>query len=284
MSNFLIGFNNKVDTATLSAGSWVASLPLNNLKDYRTAKKARTTDATAANTQLRFALVDLMYIGVVGLISTNASADATYRLKLFSDAGFTTVVYDSGTLSLYPTGSLPPGARFWGSPELWSGKPTNEELNRWQRNVIHTLSASTLAKYGEIQITDTGNAAGYFEAGRLFVGKIWQPLRNPSEAHFQLASRTAVTHASDGTPYFKVERPDFSMPFALKNLNLDEAMLILDIQALADVHGEILVMWDPSEIAYWFRRQVFGRLKQLDPVEHPHYATYAASFQVEGQL
>lgn len=274
MSNFLLAYDNQADGATLTAGSWSASLPLANLKSYVLAKKARSADALAASTKLRFALTGAYSIGAVGLVATNASLAATYRLQLFSDSGFSVQVYDSGTVDVYPTGSL--GA----------GKPTLAEARRWQQNIFHILSAATSAQYGELQITDTANADGYFEAGRLFVGTTFQPTRNPAygRAALRLTSRTSVVEAEDGTPYFTTRNPRFSIPFALEWLTEAEAMVLLDMQALVDVHGEVLAMWDPGDIEYAYKRQVFGRLAQLDPIEHPLFATYATAFQVEGVL
>lgn len=274
MSNFLLAYDNQADGATLSAGSWNASLPLDNLKNYVTSKKARSTNALAASTKLRFALAAAVDIGAVGLVATNASLAATYRLQLFSDSGFTVQIYDSGTVDVYPTGSL--GA----------GKPTLAEAQRWQQNIFHILSASTSARYGELQITDTANTDGYFEAGRLFVGLKFQPTRNAAygRAALRLTSRTGMVEAEDGTPYFNTRRPRFSIPFSLDWLTEAEAMVLLDMQALVDVHGEVLAMWDPGDIEYAYKRQVFGRLAQLDPIEHPLFATYATAFQVEGVL
>jgi len=286
VGNFLLCYGNKADGATLTGGGWSGTYVRDNLKDYRVAKKARTSDATAANTKLRFALATAAHIGAVGLIAVNATVDATYRLKLFSDSGFTTTVYDSGDVTLYPAGTIPQGQIPWGAPNWWTAQPLPEEIARFQRNLVHVLSDAMYGQYGEIQITDTGNPAGYLEAGRLVVAQAWQPEFNPryGDAALQLTSRSDVERAADGTPYYTARRADFCIPFALNFLSEDEGMRMLDMQALVDRHGEVMVMWDPENVAHAFRRQVFGRLKALDPVEHPNFATYATAFQVEGTL
>jgi hypothetical protein len=71
---------------------------------------------------------------------------------------------------------------------------------------------------------------------------------------------------------------------AFKWLTENEAMRLLDLQVNMGISGEVLAIWNPDEVAYWWRRQIFGRLKELNPIEHPLYATYAAAFQVEGGL
>lgn len=284
MANFLLAYGNQADDATLTAGSWNASYPLDNLKDYRVAKKARTADALAASTKLRFALASSAYIGAVSLIATNASTAATYQVKLFSDSGFTTTVYDSGSVTLYPAGTIPESQIPAGAPNSGTAKPTAEEIARFQRNINHILSTAMYAQYGEIAITDTTNSAGYIEAGRLFVGSVFRPAENPDhgKASIRVTPRTEIVRARDGTPYFNVQKADLCVPFALDWLTKDEAMKVLDIMVQQDLHGECLVIWDDDDDEYAFRRQVFGHLKQLDPIEHPQYSIYSTAFQVEG--
>jgi hypothetical protein len=286
MSNFAVIFDNQADTSILTLGSWAAAYPQSNLKDYRLGKKARTTDAASANTKLRFALASPCYVGAVALLATNLSVDATYQLLLYSDSGFTTQVYDSGVVTLYPAGTIPYGAIPWGAPNWWTAKPLPAEITRFQRNLAHVLSNAMYAQYGELRIFDTANSAGYIEAGRLMVGQSFIPARNVTRdsVALQLTSRTTRVDARDGTPYFDTLKPSFSMPFAFNWLTEDEGLRALDLQVIADTHGEVIVIWDHEEEAYAFRRQVFGRLARLDPVRHPHVATYAVAFQVEGVL
>lgn len=284
MSNFLLAYDNQADAAALSIGLWNASFPRSNLKDYRVGKKARTVDASTDSTKVRFALASPAYIGVVGLMAVNASPDAQYRMLLYADAAFTVVTYDSGVIDAYPNGTMPFGYIPFGAAGWWDGTPTLSELSRFQRNLVHVLRTFQVAQYGEIQVIDPANPDGFFEAGRLFVASPFQPERSPEygSASLQLITRTERSDARDGTPYFNTRKPTFTLPFALEWLTKNEGFRALDIQALADVYGEVLVLWDPGDIAFAFRRQVFGRLKQLDPIQFPRFATLATAFQVEG--
>lgn len=286
MANFTIAYDNQADSATLTGGSWNASFPLNNLKDYVVSKKARTTNAVDGSAVVKASLAANYYLECAGLMAHNLSTSATYRVRVFSDSGFTVQTYDSGTLSLYPTGSLPEVAIPSGSSNSGTAKPTATDTARFQKNLYHFLSPALQARYIQIEVFDSTNAAGYLEFGRLFLGRAFTSMRNPAygRAASRLTSRTDVVEAEDGTPYFNTRRARMSIPFALEWLTEDEAMRVLDMQALLDVHGEALVVWNHADVAYWFRRQVFGRLNALDPIEHPLYATYATAFQVEGVL
>lgn len=284
MSNFLLAYGNQADAATLSTGLWNASFPQANLTDYRVSKKARTVDAAPDSTKVRFALASPAFIGVMGLMATNASPGAQYRMLLYSDETFAVATYDSGVVDLYPIGTMPFGYIPFGAPGWWGGIPQADELSRFQRNMTHVLGNFQVAQYGEIQVIDPANPDGFFQAGRLFVGTAFQPQISPEygSASLQLITRTERGEARDGTPYFNTRKPSFTLPFALQWLTKNEGFRALDIQALVDIFGEVFVMWDPGDITFAFRRQVFGRLKQLDPVQFPRFATLATAFQVEG--
>lgn len=287
MSSLLLGYDNQVDGATLTGGSWNSSTYARSmLQDYRLSRPARTLDALATSTKVRFALAAPAYVGLVGLMATNATVEATYRLKLFSDSGFTTSVYDSGTVDLYPMGTIPFGDIPWGAPNWWTGRPLAAEIARFQRNIVHPLSVAQYAQYGELAVTDTSNPDSYLQAGRLFVGQAFRPTYGlqAGKAAISLSPRTTIQRARDGTPYFQEERADLSVAFSLDALTDSEAMRALDLQALADLHGEVYVAWDTSRPAYAFRRQVFGRLARLNPIEHPSFALRSAAFQVEGLI
>lgn len=287
MGQVCIGFDNQADGVTFeSFGSWASTLPLPNLSSYKLLKKARTSDDATASTKFRFRLPAAAEIGILALAATNASVAAQYRWQVFSDSGYSVQTYDSGTLDLYPTGSMPAAAIHPSASNYATTKPLEADVARFQRNIVHVLSTAQYQRYVQFELTDTSNPDNYFEAGRLFVGKAFRPTNDPEFGDFayKLTSRTTVNRARDGTPYFVEQRADMCLPFALNYLSEDEAMKLLDLQAIVDVHGEVLFLWDPSEVAYAFRRQVFGRLKQLDPIEHPMYAQYATAFQIEGQL
>jgi hypothetical protein len=287
MSNFTLLFDSQADDATLTTGSWTTVRPLDNLKDYRLSKKARSSNLLVASTKFRFALASSAYIQAVGLMATNLSPTATWKLVVYDDATFTTWNYDSGPLSHCAAGSMPNSQIPTGAPNAGTGQPTHAELLRFQNNAVHMLgSNSRYGQYCGIEITDTSNTHGYVEVGRLFVGQAFTPTKNTGygEVELALATRSDFMRARDGTPYFTTQRPDFSIPFGLSWLTKDEAMRALDIQRIADITGEVGVVWDSADVEYWWRRQVFGNLKNLDPIKHPRYATYAAAFQVEGTL
>ena len=80
MGNILIGWPNRVDSATLSGGSW--QLPLNNLKNRDQWVVARSTDLTTTNTVLNLDLGTVRNIRTIALVNHNLSKTATWKISL----------------------------------------------------------------------------------------------------------------------------------------------------------------------------------------------------------
>jgi hypothetical protein len=285
MSNCVIAFNNKADSATLSAGSWAAGLPLDNLLDSRVKKVARTTDDANASTKFEFLFTELTLVQMFLLANHNASLTSTFRLRLYGEDSPASELYDSGVVTTYPIGSKPQGTIPFGAPNWWTAKPTYTDLAKYQRNLYHIVPGAVHARFGIFELFDTANPDGYLQAGRLFLGDIFQPWQNMEHgAAVQVKPRTITTRAIDGGRYFDVRRSDISFPFAMPRLQESEARRVVDLQATVDTSGEVFFLWDPEDKAYWMGRSVFGQLAQLDPITHPQFGNYATAWQIEGTL
>lgn len=82
MSNILLAYGNKATGATLSGGGWTTSgLPLNNLKDGRLAKVARSDGASVYQTQFRFDLAANYVLRALALVNHNLTTSANWRAR-----------------------------------------------------------------------------------------------------------------------------------------------------------------------------------------------------------
>jgi len=286
-SNCLIAYNNRADSVTLedSVGSYEPYLPRANMLTRNARQVARTADAANASTRFQFVFDELTLVQMFLLANTNASLVSTFRLRLYSDASATVLIYDSGTVTPYPLGSKPQGTIPFGAPNWWSGKPTYDDLNRYQRNLYHIVPGAVHARAGLFELFDISNPDGYFQAGRLFLGDIFQPQQNMEHgAAVQLKSRSTMVRAEGGTKYFNRKRSDISFPFAMPRLVESEARRAVDLHATVDTSGEVFFLWDPEDKGYWMGRSIFGQLAQLDPLTHPQFGNYATAWQIEGNL
>jgi hypothetical protein len=255
MSNLILGYNNMIDAATLSGGSWEATLPLANLKSRYLSKVARSANDDAASTLINIDLGSAKPVQAFGAIKTNISASgATYRLRLGNDNTFATSLYDSGTVSANAQ-----------SPDLVLG-----------------LASAVTARYGRLEIVDTSNAAGYVQIGRLFLGPALAPADNYSKgAELGYQSRTSVQQSLGGVDHFDVRPGRRLFEFALDWLTEAEAFnQALELQRICDIHGEVLLIRDPADTTYNQKRHFLGRMEQLSPIKNPYLTNHQAGFRV----
>lgn len=255
MSNLMLGYKNLVDAATLSGGSWNAALPITNLQNRLLSKVARSTNAVATSSLINIDLGSAKAVQAFGAIKTNISASgATYRLRGGSDNTFATSAYDSGTVS----------------------------ANAQTPDLIIGLASVITARYWRLEITDTSNAAGYVQIGRIFIGPALAPADNYSKgAEIGYQSRSNVSQSVGGVDYFD-KRPgrrvfNFQLDWLTNAEAHDQA---LELQRLSDITDEVLLISDPADTMYNQKRHYLGRLQQLSPLKNPYLTIYQAGFDV----
>jgi hypothetical protein len=81
MSNILLAYGNKATGATLSGGQWESLLPLDNLKNGRLGKVARSSTQGPSATQFRFDLAANCTLRALALVNHNLSTGALWRAR-----------------------------------------------------------------------------------------------------------------------------------------------------------------------------------------------------------
>ena len=284
MANCIIAYQNRIDEATFAAyGSWEASLPLNNLKNRQISKVARSTDANNSSTRMRFALTTERIIGAVGIIGHNLSTTATYRYRVYSDSGYTTIAYDSGTVEVWP--SLPYGTFDWEDERFWDLTITDEERDLFTHTLVFIPETTQYGQYYQIEFFDSANADGYVELGRVFVGGNYQPTINMSlGASIGYESETLVDTAMNGSEYFDRRDSYRVARFTLDHLDSGYAILNNDIQKISGTDAEILYAYDPSDTLNLHRRAFLGRIRSMSPIEQPYATMFQTSYEIKELL
>lgn len=285
MSNAVLGFPNLIGTATLSGGSFVASLPRDNLKDRIIRKVSRTTDLLSASTQVKIDLGVSKVVRVFGAFNHNCSIDATYRLRGSDDATFATTAFDSGVTDVWPA-VFPHGTLEWEDDNWWDGKYTPEQISGYTTSFTKTLPEGVFARYWWLEVFDANNAAGYLDIGRLFLGRAWQPSLNMNYgASLGWETKTDVQEALSGTEYFQKRTPYRVKKFTLDMMPEDESFAqAFELQRQAGVDGEILFIHNPDGDPHALRRSFLGRLRQLSPIEYPYFNRNKLAFEIKELL
>ena len=284
MANTIIGYQNRIDAVTFAAyGSWSTSLPLNNIKTRQLSKKARSTDDANASTKLRFSTDIERIVSTLGIIAHNLSVNATWRYRVYSDSGYATLVYDSGTLDVWP--SSPYGSYEWEDVHFWDLTPTDEEIAYYTKNLIYVIPSIVSAQYYQIEFFDSSNSDGYVELGRIFMGSTYQPVLNMNlGASIGYESATVVDTAMSGAEFFD-RRDSFRIAqFTLDHLTYAESILNNDIMKLSGTDLEVLYIWDSADALNLQRRSFLGRLRSLSPISQPYNTRYQTTYEIKELL
>lgn len=275
MANIIVGFNNLADNSTLSGGSWVATLPLNNLKDRRLYKLARSTNANLSSTKFDVDLVGNKTVKVFGLVGHNISPDATARLSASDTASFTTTVYDSGFVSVWPVSdSL---TLDWEDENFWFGTPTTEQIGMFSGLGLW-VPPSITARYWRVEINDTLNVDGYVEIGRLFVSKDFTPSTNASYGlNFGVIDKSEIEESLSGVEHYNEKRTKRSVDFLLPILSENEAFGRWFRLMLGQGRtGEVLFIYNHEDERYSVDRSFLGRVETINPLSSPFFDNWTS--------
>ena len=285
MANSMFGFPNNIDLATLSGGSWVATLPRANLQNRQLGRVARTTDTALASTQLVVDQGTDRLVRLFALANHNISLAGRYRLVASADPSFSTALAEVPWTDVWPV-VYPSESVEWEDNSWWSGRYTAEDLEGITPLLVIVLPQPVNARYLRLEIDDTTNAAGYVQAGRVFVGPAWQPGKNPSYgASIGYETNTEVLSSLSGAEYFQERRPYRVTRFTLENLSINEGMSnAFDMDRRAGISREVLWVFDPDDTEHALRRRFLGRFRQLSPIEYPYYSLTKKAYEIKELL
>jgi hypothetical protein len=284
MSNTIIGYQNRIDAATFTAyGSWSTSLPLTNIKTRQLSKKARSTNSVNSSTKLRFALDAERIIGSVAIVNHNMQKDATWRYRVYSDSGYSTLVYDSGTLNVWPL--MPFGSYEWEDSRFWDLQLSAEEIALFTKTLTFVPSTVASAQYYQIEFFDSTNTDGYVELGRIFVGAIYQPELNMNlGASIGDETNTIVDVALSGAEFFDRRTSSRVAQFTLDHLAYNESIINGDIMKISGTDAEVLYIYDDNTALDLHRRAFLGRLRTLSPIAQPYNTRYQTTYEIKELL
>jgi hypothetical protein len=169
----------ETDSGTLSGGSWQSTLPLANIRTQDIYQVARSTNATTPNTQFRidFGTTLTRYLSLFLVLGHNLSTAATFRVTLGANADGSSPTYDSTALAAWRAvvvwGANPFGGFAWDGtsyPEGFVSPP----IIRHKFPAVQAVGNGG-HRYMHVYFTDTANAAGYVQLGRVLGGPVWQP-------------------------------------------------------------------------------------------------------------
>lgn len=197
-------------------------------------------------------------------------------------------VYDSNWNIVWPWGAVGQDLLDWETDNFWLGTLSAAQRKTLQSPYILRLANAQIARYWRVEISDTlDNTDGYVQIGRLFMARGWTPTINYSYgAALGYTDTTPVDVALSGAEYFDI-RPKFrSWNLGFNYIGQTDAyQYILDMQRVAGISGEVLVMPDGGEDASLQPTISFvGRLRQMGSVKQDQPAAYNINFEIKELL
>ena len=267
MSTIIFGYNNLVELATLTGGTWETNLPEDNLKTDKLAELAQTTTDDAVTIVATFAADQTL--GCIALANHN-----------FSLACEIDIVVRSGILGT--------------DPVLESITGLAPYIDADRNNIVcWWLDANaTTAMRVEITITDTSNPDTYLSIGRLFIGKQFEPSINAEygDASHSKIDLSESSKSISGVRWSRERAKLRAVSIGLKSLSESE-MLVLDdlMQSDGTTRDVIYAFTRPTytdnagalsqdELSY--KRTFIGNLSSLDALNSPFFERYSGQLSI----
>ncbi len=282
MSKIAIAFDNLLDAAILTGGSWAAGLPLNNLKTVDPSEPARTSDASNASTKFDADLKTSQVVKLVALPHHNASLFAKWRVRVGNDPTFTTHLYDSGEIDIWRA-TEPFGERQY-AEFTWGSKLDSADSADF-RPIAFVWIGDTgkIARYVRVEIFDANNVKSYFQAGRAYVSSAFQPTINLQYgAEFGFEDNSRTTRSRGGQPYTDVEIKYrvFRIPF--EHLTTHEAHNFgQEIGRIRGKSGDMIVILNPEDTDNAARQSLYCKFQDYGKTEYAHLNDHRTQWIVE---
>ncbi|MGP5325909.1 hypothetical protein [Vreelandella titanicae] len=268
---------NYIDSAVVSGGQWLSSLPLEHVQDARTSVVAKTASLDPAHTQFSITFPKRERLQVLAIYAHNLSATATVRVRVYRDAAQTDQINDSAWQNVWPV-LYGLDDVIWGNDNFWNRRLSEDDRKRYTPNMIVLFDERMLARGLHVELLDSSNPDGAIIIGRVMPADVWQPLYNlDHNVSHGYDTGTQITRAGDParTGYARRVTPKRTVNFQLSNLTEDEAFLrIHRLQRTQDIVGEILYLWSPVPSALNFARAMVAQQTELNGITYPYYANY----------
>lgn len=214
-------------TTTLSGGSWSGAMPLANLQNRLISKYAESTNDDAASTQWLETFATPRDVRVIGILGHNISLAGTIRVRGYSDADLTQLVYDTGVQYAWP--------QTFGA----------DDVAVWPNNWIWPLPAVATARYWKPEVVDTANPDGKVRIGRCWLGPAFIPeIGVVYGAELGYESYSTTVRSKGGTPWHNRLLPLRCSVITFPDLTEDEEDTVYIMQKTLDTTGEILFVLD----------------------------------------
>jgi hypothetical protein len=246
-----------------------SSMGVDKLQTQQPTERWRTTAEAAAYFEMDFG-TDYS-VDTVCMLFTNATNSAQIRVRLHSTADFSgSVDFDTGWESHWPE---------WDD----NGTPTKVAISGWDRNHAMVNFAETTKRYLRVDVNDTGNPDGYYEAGRLYVSAVYQPTINPVfGASVPWPAEQKVKMVSVGGAIHPVAQPKIMNVRCTMQFKYEDEMMeeLYELARVRGSSGDLLYSHNPTSkwLHHFF---LYGTMSEPTRNSVPEYGIWTVDFAME---
>lgn len=264
MQRMIFGFPRWTPDVTWNGGDWEAAYPVGNLGLLPLNRVARSTSLLASATQFTMTFSAQRRVQLLGLVRHNLSLHGRMRVRIWSDAAATVLVYDSGWIAVWPPVYLPADLE-WEDDNWWAGTYSATEIDGASATRPLWLGRLYSARVIKFEFDDADNAAGYVQAGMCEVAQGWQVSVNPAPGHEEgFRFRTEQGEGLGGVKYFNHREKPRVARAEIASMPRDEAMgRGYELLRQFDVDQPFLIFPYPDETQHWLRTAYLAR--NVDP-------------------
>lgn len=255
-STAILGWNNYVKTATITAGSAATSMPATNVAGDQGSPSAGWQTVSGVVTAAGGAVLTItppttgQAFRVLGVFGTNLTAAATVTFKLFTNPStLVTSVALAGPVSGYG-------------------------------QVVCILSADTVADYATISFDDSTNPESFINVPLVFTGPAWFPLGSTgfnSTVGRDESVAEVITRGGQEYPTLLWQRRRWNI--TLDSLRQSETWLDADPLFRQAKQGSNVFFAPNPASAYLQQEAIFGRLKGTSDISFPYQAADRRQWQ-----
>lgn len=250
-----IGYLNRIDSATLSCpgSAFSGSYPLTNIQDRILANVARSANADEANTIIDIDHGSAKSDRVLWVHGHNLSASATFVVERGTTLGGTDV-YQSAELA------------------AWPSTPLNGVYNGGDFGFGLVMPSSNTARYTRLRIINSGNADGYVQISRIFLGPAFFPELGLTQLDDELNTYSTVERLeANGTDWVYKRAPLRGVSLVFGALTYEEGSVLKEIIRIHDTSSEVVYIADRNDRERMQEDSFLGLLRELGKTDYPFW-------------
>ncbi len=281
MSNVLFGYPNHLDTAKLTYGEWVLSLPLKHLQHRQFSRVARSIGSAPRHSRFDADLGGSKPVQVIALVDHNLTTNAKWRITAGNEPAFLQPLYQSDWQPVWPYfGSW---VLDWESKAFWSGNLPEDQLRQYRPIALQVLPQRLWAQCWRIEINDVTNPAGFVQIGRAYVCDGYQPSLNLSQGRsLGYESNTVTAKGTAGNEFFARRLPVRVLQAELDWLSAGEAYdRVMQMQRALDICDEVFYVEVPDDPSTYQQRAFPATLRKLSAATWPYAHHHRAGIELK---